>query len=455
MRAISKLETFNAVLTQFLLFAVLLGTFAGASLGQKIDRRQILAKTGEEAPKASAEPETGCIGTEIITTGNSATDGSKGNIRTFSSGAFSVKASAFSRRLSDGVWETAFLGAYGSGLGVTDNGEGSGANDTHRVDNVGSRLNYVMFEFNQPVVVDQVYLDAVLNDSDITVWIGNANDPFNNHLSLSDALLGSFGPSADNDTSSSAARWANINASNTVGNVLVVAASVTDTTPEDWFKIRKLQVNCRPPSTARVEIIKEVGTLDGSNASVASFDFDATGLGTSTFSLVDNNVTGPDRFINNGITSFGELHPITVTERQPFGWSLVDLVCKESGTQNSTIDFAARSVTIIAEPGESIVCTFTNGQASPSAATANISGRAVTADTTTGISGAILTLLDAQTGETRTVRTNQFGYYSFNDIDVDKFYVLTISHRRYSFSQATRAFTLRENLMDENFIQTY
>lgn len=435
--------------------AVVLSTFAGISTGQKIDRRQILAKTGIEDPKASVEPETGCTGAEIITTGNSATDGSKGNIRTFSSGAFSVKASAFSRRLSDGLWETAYLGAFSPGLGVTDNGEGSGGNDTHRVDNVGSRLNYVLFEFNQPVVIDQVYLDAVLNDSDITVWVGNANDPFNNHLSLSDALLGSFGPSEDNDTSSTTARWANINASNTVGNVLVVAASVTDTTPEDWFKIRKLDVNCRPPSTARVEIIKEVGTLDGSNASVASFNFDATGLGTSSFALVDNNVTGPDRFINNGITAFGATNPITVTEQQPFGWSLVDLVCKETGTQNSTIDFAARTVTIIAEPGESIVCTFTNGQASPSAARANVSGRAVTADTYTGISGAVLTLLDAQTGETRTVRTNQFGYYSFNDIEVDRFYVMTISHRRYSFSQATRAFTLRENLMDENFIQTY
>src|SRR6185295_10376400 len=66
--------------------------------------------------------------------GNSALDGTDGNIRTFSAGGVSVKASAFSRS-TGGVWSTAFLGSYGGGLGVTDVLDGTGANNAHTVDN--------------------------------------------------------------------------------------------------------------------------------------------------------------------------------------------------------------------------------------------------------------------------------------------------------------------------------
>ncbi|MFX5157722.1 hypothetical protein ABTC76_20145, partial [Acinetobacter baumannii] len=80
--------------------------------------------------------------------GSSALDGPDGNIRTYSSGGISVKASAFSRvDGANGAWSTAWLGAYGGGLGVTDKGEGSGGSDTHTVDNMGGRDNYVVFAF--------------------------------------------------------------------------------------------------------------------------------------------------------------------------------------------------------------------------------------------------------------------------------------------------------------------
>ena len=40
-----------------------------------------------------------------------------------------------------------------------------------------------------PVVVNRACLGYVVSDSDLSVWVGNANDPFNNHLALSDTLL--------------------------------------------------------------------------------------------------------------------------------------------------------------------------------------------------------------------------------------------------------------------------
>jgi hypothetical protein len=440
--------SFRYIATLTLGVAFLSGIFPVSA--QLITKR---AKTleNEGGSLSTIEPETGCVSAKIDTTGSSGTSGTFGNIRTYSGGSFSVKASAWSRRKSDGLWQDAFLGAFSTGLGVTDRGEGNGDADRHRVDNVGDRQNYVLFEFNQPVVFDQAYLNSVLNDSDITVWIGNANNPYSNHLTLSDALLASFGGSETNDTSSSSARWANVNAANKVGNVVVIAASVSDDTPEDWFKIDTLDINCKPSSTARVEIIKQVGTIDQTNASTASFGFTATNLGTSAFSLVDNNIVGPDRFINNGITSFGAANAITVTEDQPLGWSLTDLSCTTSGGSTYTLDFANRKVTITPQAGGSTVCTFSNGQVGASAAKVSVSGRAMLANSR-GISGAQLTLWDVQTGETRTVTTNTFGYYEFTEVELGKFYVVSISHPRYVFSQNMQSFSLEDSLTSLDFV---
>jgi len=171
--------------------------------------------------------------------GNSALDGPDGNIREFSSGAVSVKASAFARDKASGEWSTAWLGSYGGGLGVTDSSEGSGGSNMHTVDNVG-RDNYVLFEFNQSVIVDSAYLGYVVNDSDITVWIGTSSNAFNSHLTLSDAVLNGLGFTEVNLTDLTSARTADINAGNLAGNVLVLAAWTGDSTPEDRFKIEKL-----------------------------------------------------------------------------------------------------------------------------------------------------------------------------------------------------------------------
>ncbi len=172
--------------------------------------------------------------------GNTALDGPDGNIRTFSASGISVKASAFSRTTS-GSWSTAYLGSYSGGLGVTDSSEGNGGNGTHRVDNIG-RNNYVLFEFSKSVIVDKAFLGSVVTDSDATVWIGNFSDPFNNHLTLNDSVLSSFGFSEINTTSSSSDRTADINASQIVGNTLVIAARTDDSAKNDQFKIKSLDI---------------------------------------------------------------------------------------------------------------------------------------------------------------------------------------------------------------------
>jgi hypothetical protein len=434
---------------------------AGGEVGNVL---VIAASTADQDPEDAFKikdldtdcPPSPCQATTIDLTGSTASDGPDGNIRTFTSGVVSVKASGFSRRFDNGLWETAYLGSYSPGSGVTDRGEGDGSNERHKVDNIGDRQNYVLFEFNQDVVIDEAFLDAIGGDSDITVWIGNATNPFNNHITLSDAVLTSFGPDEENTTTSSSPRVANINAAGKVGNVVVIAASVNDSTPDDAFKIHELRLNCAPDRRARVTIIKQVLTTDGTNAAITNFGFTATNFGTPSFTLRDQNVVGPDRRINSNITAFGAANMITITEDLIEGWTLTDAPeCVETGgIQNTTVDFGTRQARIIAEPGESITCTFTNSQLQVTAAPVQLNGRALT-PYGQGIAGASVVLTNPGTGETTVARTNTFGYYSFNDLQTGTLYVVTINHKRYTFEQNTRWFTLVDDLAGVDFVSQF
>ena len=169
--------------------------------------------------------------------GNSASDGTDGNIRSYTANGITVNAEAFSRDRSTGAWSEAFLGAYGGGLGVTDSSEGDGAGDKlHTIDNTG-RDNYIVFQFSQNVVIDKAFLGYVVCDSDLQMWVGNSNSPI---TMLSNSVLSSMAFSEVNTTTSSTARWAELNAGNVSGNTLIIAADTTDTSPEDFFKLEQL-----------------------------------------------------------------------------------------------------------------------------------------------------------------------------------------------------------------------
>ena len=157
-----------------------------------------------------------------------------------------VNVSGFNRVDSNATWRTAYVGVYSQGLGVTNSSEGTGSSNQHVIDNIGGNRDYVMFEFSAPIVVDQAFLDYVYNgDSDISVWIGTKPNPIASHNTLSDSFLTSLGAREDNDTSVTTSRWANFNAVNKAGNVVVIAASASDTTPEDTFKLHKLIFGCQ------------------------------------------------------------------------------------------------------------------------------------------------------------------------------------------------------------------
>jgi len=288
--------------------------------------------------------------------GSSGTDGTDGNIRTYTVNGISVNASAFSRT-DAGAWSTAFLGSYSGGLGVTDSSEGSGSGSSHTVDNYG-RDNYVLFEFNQSVVVDKAYLGYVVGDSDMQIWIGTTNTPFSNHLTLTDAILNGMGFTEINATTLTTARWAELNAGGFVGNTLIIAADTTDTTPDDYFKIQSLSVcgpTCANPKASigdfvwedtnyngiqdsgekgianvTVKLLSATGTVLQTTTTDANgkygFDVDAGSYKVQVVKPTGYYVTKQDQGSNDGIDS----------DINTFG--ITGLYTVAAGQQNLTID---------------------------------------------------------------------------------------------------------------------
>ena len=82
---------------------------------------------------------------------------------------------------------------------------------------------------------------------------------------------------------------------------------------------------------------------------------------------------------------------------------------------------------------------------------ASITGRVVRADGR-GISGARISLTHAVTGETSIVNTSPFGYYIFEELEVATSYFVTIRHKRYSFADNMRTFTLNADVADLDFV---
>lgn len=81
----------------------------------------------------------------------------------------------------------------------------------------------------------------------------------------------------------------------------------------------------------------------------------------------------------------------------------------------------------------------------------SISGRVVNSYGA-GIANARMTVINAATGETSTALTSPFGYYTVDNLEVGKFYLLQVAHKRYSFAESSKTMTLNDSLADIDFI---
>ena len=171
--------------------------------------------------------------------GSSSLDGHDGNVRTFTKSGVSVEVSAFSSNKHGSDFRTAYLGAYGGGLGVTNRHESAYG---HRADNGGS-IDYILFEFDQDITVDKAFLDYVGHDSDISIWIGDRDGA--DITNLSGNLLNSF--TKENNFGGRHDRWANFNGNNLAGDTVIISAFTGGS--NDSFKLRKLDVSVAGETT--------------------------------------------------------------------------------------------------------------------------------------------------------------------------------------------------------------
>lgn len=86
------------------------------------------------------------------------------------------------------------------------------------------------------------------------------------------------------------------------------------------------------------------------------------------------------------------------------------------------------------------------------AAQASINGR-VTSLEGRGITGAKVILTDSA-GNSRSVVTNSFGMYSFDEVAVGETYVVTVAHKRYQFQNPTQVLSVSESISGLNFVST-
>ena len=90
------------------------------------------------------------------------------------------------------------------------------------------------------------------------------------------------------------------------------------------------------------------------------------------------------------------------------------------------------------------------GNIVPSAAGVNVGGRAITADGR-GIARARIALWD-DSGNVRAASTNGFGYYNFEDVEVGRTYVVSITSKRYVFSSATQFINVGDEISSLDFV---
>lgn len=96
--------------------------------------------------------------------------------------------------------------------------------------------------------------------------------------------------------------------------------------------------------------------------------------------------------------------------------------------------------------------TFCFGDPSnPTAGDGAISGRVVDVNGR-GIAKAQLVLINGATGEARITMTSSFGYYSFEELDVNELYVLNIKHKMFEFEESQRTLSVTDSVADVNFI---
>jgi hypothetical protein len=200
---------------------------------------------------------------------------------------------------------------------------------------------------------------------------------------------------------------------------------------------------------SRIIIIKQAAP-----ESAQVFGFTTTGNGLSNFTLVDDGVDNDATPNNISFTvplGTGQSQAASVQETANGFYDLTNLTCsvQAGGTSTTSPNIPAASVNITLNYGDTVTCTFFNSVTT--AANVSVSGR-VTDAFGTPVSRAIVTIQNLSSGEVQSLSTGSFGNYRFEDLPSGESYIVTVSHRRYTFSNNSQIFTLSDAIENLDFV---
>ncbi len=205
-----------------------------------------------------------------------------------------------------------------------------------------------------------------------------------------------------------------------------------------------------PAGAGQIKIKKRVLNPGGGPSANAVFPYAATNIPTSSFTLINDQ-----EFVDPSVP--GSSQVVSVTESSVAGWRLVSVECVEvaggsPNIPNTTVDLTSRRANIAVEDGETVTCTFTSEELIPTAGDATVSGRIVD-NRGYGARGVTLSLFNAASGEVAYTTTNAFGFYSFSELEVTNFYVLSaLGFKRYTIVDNERSFVLNDDLANMDFV---
>lgn len=182
-----------------------------------------------------------------------------------------------------------------------------------------------------------------------------------------------------------------------------------------------------------------------------------TAIGTAGGSRLCNTATAGqincsvNNFLNNNpMSSTDQIGEILPGDNQQLLRITFTIAANATG---GTVPLTMSNVNASDDAATNLTISSQNGTVTvlgPTAAMVSLSGRVVTAEGR-GIRNARLTLTDAN-GEIRYALSGAFGYYRFTNVSVGETYILTVSSKRFTFANPTRAVNAQEEISDANFI---
>jgi hypothetical protein len=172
-------------------------------------------------------------------------------------------------------------------------------------------------------------------------------------------------------------------------------------------------------------------------------EFCTTGCGTATYAV---------EILNTSNVLLQTLYTVNTLTNTNTNTGDVNHTADLTAYQGQTIRIRFRAVVTVTlqGPGQLEIDAVSVQTLQPTAANVSVGGRVLNAEGS-GIARALVTMTDSA-GNSRTSSTNSFGYYQFADVLAGETYILTVSNKKYLFTDSPRVLNIQNDVADLDFI---